>query len=101
MKFPSWPLFVLFVSCSSAPGPITPVTPVERQMVGLLQKFDLWDENGDGYLTEAEIVKTKQAGREPSKVIAFYDKDGDTRISLKEAQSGLSRSDEAEEATKS
>lgn len=69
-------------------------------MVGLLQKFDLWDENGDGYLTETELVKTKQAGREPSKVIAFYDKDGDKRISLKEAQSGLSRSDEAEAATK-
>ena len=71
-------------------------------MIGLLQKFDRWDENGDGYLTEDELVKTKQlTGHTPAAVIAFYDTDGDGRISLKEAQNGLKRTDEAETAAAS
>lgn len=99
MKFLSLPLVVACISCSTAPGPITPTTPVERQMIGLLQKFDLWDENGDGELTQAELVKTKQlTGHTPAEVIAFYDTGGDGRISLKEAQKGLDRTDEAEAA---
>lgn len=99
MKFLSLPLFAVCVSCSSAPGPITPTTPVERQMIGLLQKFDRWDENGDGELTEIELKPTEQVTGQPaSKVISFYDTDGDGRISLKEAQQGLSRSSEAEAA---
>ena len=58
-------------------------------MIGLLEKFDRWDENGDGYLTEAELVRTEElTGHPPAKVIAFYDTDGDGRISLKEAQKG-------------
>jgi hypothetical protein len=99
MKFLSLPFFAVCVSCSSAPGPITPATPVERQMIGLLEKFDRWDLNGDGYLTKPELGKTEQlTGHSPDKVIAFYDTDGDGRISLKEGQKGLSRTDEAETA---
>ena len=99
MKFLSLPLLAVCVSCSTAPGPVTPTTPVERQMVGLLQKFDRWDENGDGYLSEAELKPTEQVTGQPaSKVVSFYDTNGDGRISLAEAQKGMSRSDEAEAA---
>ena len=99
MKFLSLPLCVAIVSCSTAPGPITPTTRVERQMMGLLKKFDRGDKNGDGYLTEVEWVKTKEIpGHTPTEVIDFYDTDGDRRISLKEAQKGLNRTDEAESA---
>ena len=31
--------------------------PLKRQMVGLLEKFDGWDYNGDGYLSHAELNK--------------------------------------------
>ncbi len=99
MKPLTLPIILAFASCAKAPGPITPETPVERQMLGLLQKFDLWDENGDGYLTAAELRKAGPiTGYPPEKIIAFYDKDADNRISLKEAQEGLSRSGEAEHA---
>ncbi len=96
------PLFFLMIAaCAKAPGPITPSTPVERQMIGLLQKFDRWDESGDGYLTTGELRKAEQiTGHPPEKIVAFYDKSGDGRISLAEAQDGLSRFDEAERAVK-
>lgn len=68
-------------------------------MIGFLEKFDRWDENGDGFLTKPELGKTEPlTGHPPAKVIAFYDTDGDGRISFKEAQTGLSRIDEAEAA---
>lgn len=90
---------VAIVSCAKAPGPVTPVTPVQRQMIGLLQKFDRWDENGDGHLTKAELGRAgKISGHPPEKIIAFYDQSGDKRISLAEAQDGLSRFHEAEQA---
>ena len=99
MKFMSLSLVAAFVSCAKGPGPITPTTPVERQMIGLLQKFDRWDDDGDGYLTVKELAKTRQiTGQPPEKVLAFYDTDHDGRVSLREAQQGLSRSDEAERA---
>ncbi len=92
MKLLSLPLLVACTSCST-----TPATPVERQMLGLLEKFDRWDENGDGELTEIELKPTEQVtGRPAREVISFYDTSGDGQISLKEAQKGLSRSDEAE-----
>ncbi|MEK6230503.1 MAG: hypothetical protein N2A42_01465 [Luteolibacter sp.] len=31
--------------------------PLKRQMVGLLEKFDRWDYNGDGYLSHTELNK--------------------------------------------
>lgn len=101
MKFMSLPLLIVMVSCAKGPGPVTPVTPVERQMLGFLQKFDRWDENGDGYLTANELRRAKQiTGHPPKKIIAFYDQNNDDRISLAEAQEGLSRFDEAERAAK-
>lgn len=92
-------LSVAVVSCAKAPGPVTPVTPVQRQMIGLLQKFDRWDENGDGHLTAGELGKAEKiTGHPPEKIIEFYDKGGDKRISLAEAQDGLNHFEEAERA---
>ncbi len=97
MKLLTLPLLFAFASCSSGPGPITPKTKVERQMVGLLQKFDRWDDNGDGYLTAPELKQaSKTSGHPPAKIIGFYDTNHDNKISLREAQDGFSRTDEAE-----
>ena len=97
MKIVVGPLILTIASCSSGPGPITPKTRVERQMVGLLQKFDRWDDNGDGYLTALELKPaSKVSGLSTSKIIDFYDTNHDAKISLREAQDGFSRTDEAE-----
>lgn len=97
MKPLTLPLLFAFASCSSGPGPITPKTKVERQMVGLLQKFDRWDDNGDGYLTAPELKQASTISGQPTaKIIAFYDTNHDVKISLQEAQDGFSRIDEAE-----
>ncbi len=70
-------------------------------MIGLLEKFDRWDENGDGYLTARELGKAQQlTGHSPADIIEFYDTNHDGRISLREAQRGLSRPEEAEQAAK-
>ena len=99
MKFLYLSLTLAVVSCAKAPGPVTPVTPVQRQMIGLLEKFDRWDENGDGHLTEAEVNKAERiTGYPPEKIVEFYVGNGDKRISLKEAQDGLTRFHEAEHA---
>lgn len=101
MKFLCLGLPLVIVSCAKGPGPVTPKTRVERQMVGLLQKFDRWDVNGDGKLKAKEL---RRAGRitkhDPQEIIAFYDTNGDKAISLKEAQAGLKRFDEAKVAAK-
>ena len=97
MKLLAGPLILAIASCAHGPGPITPKTKVERQMVGLLQKFDRWDENGDGYLTAPELKPAaKISGQAPAKIVGFYDTNHDHQISLQEAQDGFSRADEAE-----
>ena len=63
-------------------------------MVGLLQKFDLWDLNGDGFLTEKEIADglsshQVQIPETPAEIMDFYDRNGDRRISLREAEGAL------------
>lgn len=84
-------------ACSSGPGPVVPQTPVERKMIGLLEKFDRWDDNGDGELDRAELA-AGLAGTEhrPEGVIAFYDTNRNGKVSLREAQAGYARSAEAE-----
>ncbi len=97
MKLLTLPLLFALASCSSGPGPITPKTKVERQMVGLLQKFDRWDDNGDGYLTAPELKQASKISHQPTaKITGFYDTNHDGKISLQEAQNGYSRADEAE-----
>ena len=63
-------------------------------MYGLVQKFDRFDENGDGYLTSKELARgAAQSGLhltpvQLDQVMKGYDKNGDKRISQHEAQRG-------------
>jgi Ca2+-binding EF-hand superfamily protein len=97
MKRCTLPILLALSSCNSGPGPITPQTRVERQMVGLLEKFDRWDEDGNGKLTASELKEAeKRSGQPAAKIIDFYDTNGDRAITLREAQDGYSRAEEAE-----
>jgi hypothetical protein len=102
MKLLTIPLAICVASCSSGPGPVVPENRTERQMLGLLEKFDRWDDNGDGELTENEInhginrfkdtpMKVNYTGKQ---VVDFYDTDRNGSVSLKEAQAGYSRADQ-------
>lgn len=102
MKLLSVPLLFAIASCASGPGPVVPKTPVERQMIGLLQKFDRWDDDGNGELNAAELKqgihslkgKPQQVSYTAPQVITFYDTDHNGTISLAEAQAGYQRADE-------
>jgi hypothetical protein len=84
-------LFVV-ASCTSQMSPVIPQTKIERQMVGLLQKFDRWDENGDGQLTVVELKESARiSGHSEAAILEFYDTNQNGGISLKEAQAGYSR----------
>jgi len=97
MKLLTVPFFVLLANCTSAPEPVAPTSPIERQMVGLLQKFDRWDLDGNGQLTVDELVEAEKiTGYSKEKLLAFYDRDRSGGISLREAQAGYARSGEAE-----
>jgi hypothetical protein len=88
-------------ACASGPGPVVPESETERKMIGLLQKFDLWDDNGDGELDREELAAgLKGSGHDPDRVIDFYDTNGNRRISLREAQAGYARAAEAEQRIK-
>lgn len=102
MKFLPIPFFALaFTSCYTKPGPVVPETRVEKQMIGLLEKFDRYDLDGNGQLDSKELLAGKAStGHEPAEVIAFYDRDKNGTISLREAQHGFSRVDEAEAVAK-
>lgn len=93
---------VVFASCAPAIGPVVPKTPVERKMIGLLQKFDRWDDDGNGQLDRHELTEgLTGSGHSPDEVMKFYDTNRNGTISLKEAQSAYSRASEAEERIKS
>lgn len=109
MKLLGLSLAIACVGCTSGPGPVTPKTKTERQMIGLLEKFDRWDDNGDGALTEIEVnhginrfkgtpMKLSYTGKE---IIDFYDTNKDRKVTLREAQAGYARSGEAEQIIKS
>lgn len=94
MKTRYLPLLALaFASCSTT----SPTDPeiVGRKMIGLQQKFDLLDTDGDGYLTRSEIVAgfdqigvVDQSPETVDAIIDFYDFDKDGKLSLRETQSG-------------
>lgn len=84
---------LLLVSCAGS-GSGGSGENQQRKMIGLLQKFDLWDLNGDGYLTEKEIsdglsTHQVQISETPAEIMEFYDRNGDGKISLSEAQGAL------------
>lgn len=77
---------------------MVPETKVEKQMIGLLEKFDRYDLDGNGELDSKELLAAQQStGHPPSEIIDFYDTNKNGTISLREAQRGFSRLDEAEE----
>ena len=65
-------------------------------MLGLMEKFDRWDYDGDGELSVREIdagiagIKgsSKAVTYKGADVVKYYDVDGNNRISLREAQAG-------------
>lgn len=88
-------LFLGLAACAPSPGPI------KRKMIGLLEKFDRWDYNGDGYLVKSELKDARLVGGfTEAEIVDFYDTNGDGRISLIEAQAGMSRVAEAREVAK-
>jgi hypothetical protein len=92
------PLCLLLAACSSGPGPVVPRTAVERKMIGLMEKFDRWDDDGDGELDRAELTAGLQGTEHTAdSVISFYDTNRNGRVSLREAQAGYARSAEAGE----
>lgn len=68
-------------------------------MLGLLEKFDRWDTDGDGELSleeiSAGIASIKGGSRavnyRAADVVKFYDQNGDKTVSLREAQAGYHR----------
>lgn len=91
---------MLLASCGARIGPVVPETATERKMIGLLEKFDLWDLDGSGDLDLHEItlgLRTTGTDHLPANVLKFYDTNGDKRVSLAEAQKGYERSHLADE----
>lgn len=69
----------------------------ERKVIALLEKFDRFDENGNGQLTRAEIVNgirfegiSGVDNTEIDRLFATYDTDRNGSISLHEANAALS-----------
>ncbi|MES2475475.1 MAG: hypothetical protein V4640_06825 [Verrucomicrobiota bacterium] len=83
-------------ACSQGPGTAIPETRSEKQMLGLIEKFDRWDYNGDGELSSWEISSgiasiegsSRAVTYNAPDVVKYYDKNGDQAVSLREAQDG-------------
>lgn len=79
-------------ACAPAIGPVVPQTPVERKMIGLLQKFDRWDDDGNGQLDREELTEgLTDSEYSADAVMEFYDTNRNGFISLKEAQVAYNR----------
>jgi hypothetical protein len=83
----------------SETGSAIPEASSEKQMLGLIEKFDRWDYNGNGLLNTKEIEDGISSLKGTSRVVTFtaeevvkfYDKNGDKAVSLREAQAGYRR----------
>ncbi len=95
LLLPAFATFLL-AACASGTGSAIPETKSERQMLGLMEKFDRWDYNGNGLLNTKEIddgiTSLKGTSRAvtftAAEVVEFYDRNGDKSVSLREAQAG-------------
>lgn len=89
----------LVAGCSPGPGSAIPDTRSEKQMLGLLEKFDRWDLDGNGELSVTEIrngialIKgsSRAVSYNATDVVKYYDQNGDHTVSLREAQAGYHR----------
>lgn len=89
-------LFLAACASVKGTGSAIPETTSQKQMLGLIEKFDRWDYNGNGLLNMKEIADGINSLKGTSRavtytaeeVVAFYDKNGDKAVSLREAQAG-------------
>jgi hypothetical protein len=89
----------LLAACATGTGTAIPENKSERQMLGLIEKFDRWDYDGNGLLNTKEIgdgiTSLKDTNRSvtytAAEVVRFYDRSGDNAVSLREAQAGYRR----------
>lgn len=102
MKFhTTFPVIALLAACTATESPTDPAV-VSRKMIGLQEKFDLIDLDGDGYLTRSEIITgfdqigvVDQSPETVDAIIDFYDFNKDGKLSLRETQSGAVTGPEA------
>jgi hypothetical protein len=90
-------IVLLNAACHAVVSPAVPKTREERKMIGLIEKFDRWDDDGDGELDEKELgagLKERASIYTVGYVMGFYDTNGNKKISLREAQTGYQRADE-------
>jgi hypothetical protein len=87
-------------------GSAIPETRSERQMLGLVEKFDRWDYNGDGELSVDEIKAgiatlagtSRAVTFDAAEVVKHYDRNGNNTVSLREAQAGYRRTTQEDAA---
>lgn len=84
------PLITAFTAIGCAPeSERIPESRTDRQMLGLIEKFDRWDYNGDGRLTQNELAEASEiSGYPAAEILKHYDANGDGAITLREAQAG-------------
>jgi hypothetical protein len=95
-------------ACTSGTGTgsAIPETRSERQMLGLVEKFDRWDYNGDGELSVDEIKAgiatlagtSRAVTFDAAEVVKHYDRNGNNTVSLREAQAGYRRTTQEDAA---
>lgn len=80
-------------SCAPSHPSANEAPPIHRKMLLLVEKFDTFDENGDGTISRAELEKAVNImGPKPltkdqyDRAMLVYDTDGDRRISRAEAK---------------
>jgi len=82
----------LFPGCATPSSDRIPENRTERQMIGLLEKFDRWDYNGDGRLTIDELDEASRISGVPAQdILNYYDTNKDGAITLREAQAAYER----------
>lgn len=96
----AFPSILLFAACATE-SPTDPAV-VGRKMIGLQEKFDLLDFDGDGYLSRKEIIAgfddlgiVDQSQETVAAIMDFYDFNKDGKLSLHETQSGAVTGPEA------